>query len=82
MGWSGGSELLAGIATVLMDEVEDDDTRSNIYEQFVEMFSDHDCDTIGECEGIDPILDAVMLDLGYIEEDSEDEEEDELEDDE
>lgn len=80
MGWSGGSELLSGIATVLMDEVEDDDTRSNIYEQVVEMFSDHDCDTIGECEGIDPILDAVMLDLGYIEEDSEEDEE--IEDDE
>jgi hypothetical protein len=79
MGWSGGSELLSGIATVLMDEVEDDDIRSNIYEQVVEMFADHDCDTIGECEGIDPILDAVMLDLGYIEEDTEDEE---IEDDE
>jgi hypothetical protein len=32
----------------------------------VAAFGDADCDTLGECEGIDPILDIVLREDGQI----------------
>lgn len=73
MGWARGSEIFETIAHVLMQEVDDDDARATIYENMVDIFEDADCDTLDEVAGIDPILDLVLEEHGYIEGDEGDE---------
>lgn len=74
MGWSSGSGLFEEIAEIILDVVDDEDDRREIYQRMIEAFECRDCDTLAECVGIDHVLDEV-LDEAYGEPD-EDEEDD------
>lgn len=71
MGWSSGSTLLSDIIETLKAHV-DDEVRRIIYPDIVEAFEECDCDTIDECEGIDPVFDEYLKEHVFDEEDDED----------
>ena len=60
MGWSDGSDIVSRVARVVLGVVETSETRSAIYVELVQAVLDGDCDTLDECRGIDPELDAVI----------------------
>ena len=61
MGWAGGSELLAKVADAIKQVgMIGDATRVALYTKIVNAFADADCDTVNECEGIDPALDLAL----------------------
>lgn len=60
MGWSSGSEIVGRVARVVRGVIETSETRSEIYAELVQAVLDCDCDTLDECRGIDPELDAVI----------------------
>lgn len=82
MSWSSGSRLFADIAAVIAHIVRDEDDRKAIYEVMVNAFSEHDCDTLHECAGIDYILDEALSEALDIEIDPEPADSDEDEGDE
>lgn len=62
MGWSSGSGLFSEVALLILNYVDDEKTRSTIYECMIEIFEQRDCDTLQECVGIDDVLDEVLDD--------------------
>ena len=76
MGWSTGSEILSALVDIIVENVADTNVRENMYRSIVELFEDHDCDTFDECAGDDPVLDNVLKDMGWIDQEDEDEDED------
>lgn len=64
MGWSGGSNILG----VVVDNVSllPETPRRNLYVALVKALENDQADTLGECEGYDPILDSVLLERGHI----------------
>ena len=66
MGWSRGSEILRGIVQVIHEEDIEDDIRTSIYEQLIEIFTDNDMDDPEEVGGIDPMMDEVLIEQGYV----------------
>ena len=62
MGWSSGSELLCSIARGMRQKSISPQSRKKIYELLVDELANHDCDTLDECEGVDRMLDEVLLD--------------------
>lgn len=62
MGWATGSEILCEVASSakkVMGDVPKDD-RVEFYAELIEVFTQHDCDTIEECRGVDPALDVAV----------------------
>ena len=59
MGWAGGSGLMAEIikaAKPRMGEMK----RINFYKPVIEAFMMEDCDTLGECIGMDAAFDTAL----------------------
>jgi hypothetical protein len=54
MGWSGGSSLLVGVARIVDIYLPNEDAAMDVYARLIDLFEDHDCDTIDECEGRGP----------------------------
>jgi hypothetical protein len=75
MGWSSGSRLFSEMIEVLMNNVSESDVRAAVYDEFIDLFEYHDCDTLSECTGVDGVFDKVWLDRN-----PEEELEEELED--
>lgn len=72
MGWARGSSLFIAVAKAAKRFIKDPKDRRKFYLAILPEFNDQDWDTQGECEGIDSILDKILLELGYLEnEDSE-----------
>lgn len=63
MGWASGSELMAVILKIAQKNGFGSKKRKNSYQQLIEAFEDHDCDTLDECRGIDPLFDEVLDEL-------------------
>ena len=63
MSWSEGSRLFTRVAEIIESVVTNQSDRKEIYEMLIETFQDHDCDTLDECMGIDPILDELLDEL-------------------
>lgn len=59
MGWASGSRLASDLIDALSEIVDDDTTRQAIYARMIEIFEDHDCDTLDECCGIDAAFDEA-----------------------
>lgn len=76
MSWSSGSRLFADIAAAISHIIRDEDDRKAIYEVMVNAFSEHDCDTLHECAGIDHVLDETLSEALDIEIDSTDDDDD------
>jgi hypothetical protein len=80
MGWASGSALVCKVAETVVKHVPEE-ARRELYEALVDACDDMDWDTHDEAMGIDPVLDAVLVDrhpcLGEDEDDWTDEEEEE-----
>lgn len=64
MGWASGSKVFSEIIQVLLETVENDETRKEIYAGLIEIFEDTaDCDTLYECKGEDTAFDKVFNEL-------------------
>jgi hypothetical protein len=61
MGWATGSRLFSEIIEVLMNNVSENDVRASIYDELIDLFEYHDCDTLNECTGVDNVFDNVWL---------------------
>lgn len=59
MGWSNGSYLLRGVAEAALKHFKDK-KRIKFYEEIIELFENHDCDTLQECFEYDTALDAAL----------------------
>lgn len=62
MGWASGSELL-GDCILSTQKVVPKRHRKELYKLFINHFEMHDCDTICECEGLDPEFDKALQEL-------------------
>jgi len=60
MGWASGSRLASELIEALAEIVDDDDVRQTFYSRMIEIFEDHDCDTLDECCGIDAAFDEAF----------------------
>jgi len=60
MGWSSGSRVADDLIKALQESVEDDYVREEFYKKMIEIFEDHDCDTLDECVGVDAAFDSAF----------------------
>jgi hypothetical protein len=60
MGWGSGSDLFDRLIKTAKKNVPDKEARARIYTDMIEAFEDADWDTQDECEGQDPVFDAVL----------------------
>jgi len=72
-GWKSGVKVFTDIVNAVYETVSDDNVRERLYEQFIEIFEEHDIDSLGECFGIDPILDKILKESGWEFDDEDDE---------
>ena len=70
MSWASGSGLFSEIIEVLMEKVDDDSQREELYTSLIELFENHDCDTLDECQGVDSVFDSVWKELYPTDEDT------------
>lgn len=59
MGWASGSIIASELIESLSETVDDEYARREFYAKMIEIFEDHDCDTLDECLDIDPAFDKV-----------------------
>ena len=59
MGWGSGGELLRDIAS-MADPYLWGDKSVEFYTQLIDLFEDHDCDTIDEAVGVSKHLDKAI----------------------
>lgn len=59
MGWSGGSEIGERLICSLVKHIPDKTIRTKVYKDLIDILTDHDCDTLNECLGLDPTFDKV-----------------------
>lgn len=62
MTWNHGGVVLAELIDVVQNTVKDDHVRAQIYDKMLEVFTDAECDNIGDCLGLDSIFDQCYLD--------------------
>ena len=67
MGWAAGSSLFSAVAKAAKRFIKDPKDRRKFYVACLDAFLDYDWDTQQECEGVDPVLDQVLREKGYIE---------------
>lgn len=62
MGWASGSELMCEVINAVEKELQHvgKDRMIPFYERIINAFEDHDCDTLDECRGIDPLFDKAL----------------------
>lgn len=64
MGWSSGSILFNEVINTIKPSIVDYIMRKHIYKKLIAAFEDvGDCDTLDECQGIDPAFDEVWNEL-------------------
>lgn len=63
MGWSSGSRLFSEMIEVLVEKVEDDSVRKDLYTDLIDVFENHDCDNLHECLGEDDAFDEAWYEL-------------------
>ena len=63
MGWSSGSRLMSDIIESLLEHVEDEEARRNIYLEIISAFEDADADTLDECLEEDEAFDEAYREL-------------------
>jgi hypothetical protein len=64
MGWASGSRVFGEIIEFLMETIDDEDVRKEIYAGLIPIFEETaDCDTLYECQGDDDAFDEVWKEL-------------------
>ena len=59
MGWSSGSALGASMVMTAKKVFKDKEARYQFYLIMINEFEEMDCDTMGECKGIDKMYDRA-----------------------
>jgi len=72
MSWKSGSSIFDEIINHLMETVDDDQLRKDIYSGLIEIFENHDCDTLYECQNQDEAFDEVWDEMYPPDEEPED----------
>jgi hypothetical protein len=76
--WKSGLKVFIDMANAVYETVSDDSVRERLYEQFIEIFEEYNIDSPDrECFGIDPVLDKILKESGWVLE-NEDEDDDSL----
>lgn len=60
MGWSEGSLMVSNVAEDVIHLGLTDGQKRTILSSLVKYVLENDCDTIDECRGMDPVLDAII----------------------
>ncbi len=63
MGWAGGSDIACVVIQQAKTHIKNKKARTKFYEAFYDVMTDHDWDTKGESERIDPLWDELLKDL-------------------
>jgi hypothetical protein len=63
MGWASGSEIFNVILRTTVKHIPNPETRKEFYLPIYDAFCDKDCDTLGECHGIDKAFDDLLYEL-------------------
>lgn len=63
MGWAGGSRLFSEVISAIQPEIENAETRKEIYKKLIDAFEEEDCDTLNECCGEDQAYDEAFEEL-------------------
>lgn len=63
MGWARGSRIMTEIIEAAKDTISDDAERLDLYKIMIDIFEDHDCDTLDECLEIDDIFDEAYEEM-------------------
>ena len=53
MGWAGGSRLMSDLIESVKNNVDNFESRVDLYPEMIKNFEDADCDTLDECLGED-----------------------------
>jgi hypothetical protein len=61
MGWSGGYRLMGQVIEAVKGHVPEA-SKPDVYRSLIAAFEDHDCDTLDDCRGVDPVYDNLMDD--------------------
>ena len=69
MGWASGSEIVRRVGRVVTFYVHEPRHKKAIFDELVDAATDLDIDTLDECRGIDPQLDAAINEKWGTEED-------------
>ena len=72
MSWSSGSIIFSEIIHTLKESVPEYETRVEIYNNLIEVFENHDCDTLHECLDEDRAFDDAYFELHPDEENNDD----------
>lgn len=61
MGWASGSSLMQAIIEAAQKELDcGGKDKLRFYKKCILAFKYHDCDTLDECRGIDPLFDKAL----------------------
>jgi hypothetical protein len=60
MGWASGSDLARHLIRSIKKHVSNTASRKAVYHDLIVGFEDHDCDTLDEAKGEDPLFDKVL----------------------
>lgn len=73
MGWNKGTEIMERIVDTYegLHKFEEEEVKMEFYKGVIEILQDHDWDTEYEVEGVSWTLDQVLRELGLIEIDAE-----------
>ena len=64
MGWCSGGSLMAKIVESAVKNIPSAEQRAAFYVPVIRAFQYEDCDTLYECEGMDPAFDAALEKVG------------------
>jgi hypothetical protein len=59
MSWASGSRIANDLIEVVNDIFTNKVEKAEFYEAMIEIFEEHDCDTLDECVGTDSTFDEV-----------------------
>lgn len=63
MGWASGSELASALVYAIQEQKLTKKVKEALYYKLIIEFEHHDCDTMDECLGIDPVYDKVFNEM-------------------
>lgn len=72
MSWSSGSTIFSDIIHSIKESVPEYETRVEVYGKLIEIFENHDCDTLFECLEEDRAFDDAYFELHPDEDETED----------
>lgn len=59
MGWASGSRLMSDLIESVKNNVDNFESRVDLYLEMIKNFEDADCDTLDECLGEDEAFDEA-----------------------